>query len=245
MRIVNWKGLNVLLGNIPRRRPGVYGFWHLVTNRWYIGVSKNLASRLVEYADASSVSTGRRFKFALQMYGIEAFVCFPLFYQEVYERSELLKIETTFIRIFDAVRNGFNIIENTHPGYGYGDEFISICKEIHQKDEVRKIHSNAAKLTWSDPEYKLERIKKNIEVWNRPENAAARAESLLRIRSSKEITEKKSKSVSKFYIANPYRYITNGSTNKKLFGRQDVPEGWHYGITYKTKPTGRPKRKIL
>jgi hypothetical protein len=242
MKTENWFGLNIYVCNPPEHKPGVYGIQNLLTKKWYIGIGQDLAVRALDYTNPDKASIGPKFRFTLLKNELRNFIIVPLFYQLNYNRDQLLAVETELIAVYNSVQNGYNVIENTTTGPGYGEEFRALCKAVHNQPEMIIQHSEVAFAQWADPVAKQKRVKINIEVWNRPEKTKARADSLLKIASSPEILKKRGRSVSKFLKENPFIYVTNGIENRKLFS-EEIPKGFRKGLTHRNKPTGRPRSK--
>jgi group I intron endonuclease len=244
MIFADWRGFKVLERNIPEYRPGIYCIQNMLNEKKYVGISQNVATRLLDYTSPERSSIGPIIRSALLKYKVSSFLLLPLYYQDDYNREILLEMERAYIKLFDSVRNGYNVLESSKGGPRYGLLFQTICKQIHSTPESRARKSTRIRETWSDPQYRKVRGSKNAIVWERPEIKAARKASLMRIASSAEIKLKRSLHQSVTLKANPYNLITNGINNRKLLKTEQLPDGWHYGLTHRIKPSGRPRRAL-
>jgi len=163
------KQFKSLENNQPEHRPGAYGLLHLSSNRWYIGIGKDLASRLQDHANFNKWKGEKKLLAILERDGVEAFLAIPLFYQFTYSRKLLLKVETQLITLYDSVRNGFNIIESQENGCEYGLEFVAICKAAHARPEVKVLKQKVAREFRARPGVKEMFSAAMIEAHSRPD----------------------------------------------------------------------------
>lgn len=214
----------------------------LITNKWYIGIGKDLAKRLLDYTDYETASIGPVIKSALRKYKPENFLIVPLFYQLLYDRKVLVAVEAALIQAFAAVSNGYNIILSSENSPKYGENFLRIVKMLHTQPHVRANHSRAAREAYNKPGHR-EKHRNGILVAIHKQDVKERHKQASSIANAKQ--EKRhaiGKAVHAFYKEHPYIWITNGTENKKFF-TEIIPNGWYRGHTKKTKPSGRPRKK--
>jgi hypothetical protein len=125
--------------NEPLPRAGAYLVRHDVTGRCYVGVSHNVAKRLIGHANGQGP---RKFKNAVRKYGPDAFTCIPLYYSLTTDTSHLPQIETVLIAEYRCLgTRGFNV-KAADGGVGpYGPEFGALIAAHHSVPE------NLAKMT--------------------------------------------------------------------------------------------------
>lgn len=246
MNLTQWNGFGVWSDNIPLPLPGVYGIQNLKNKKWYVGVGQDVAHRLLDYINPvrNACSMGPKIRYTLQKNPLSSFVIIPFYYQFKYAREELLRVEADLIKAYDSVRNGYNLLESSVKGPGYGKEFQQLCSFVHNQPRIRRAHSEAANKAYASPGYKKKHRQSIINGLKKPEARANQLAFIKILGASAEVNAKRSKSISKFLLENPQKFITNGKSNKKISYDSIVPVGWRYGLTHKIKPTGRPKKEV-
>lgn len=139
-------GFLVPINNIPMPSPGCYLLLNLTNGKPYIGIGGNVERRL-KYRAARGNS--QKLDNAIKKYGLRSFAAVPLCYCN--NSADLYDIEAALIVNFDAIANGYNIIERSGPGALYGPAYNARLAETRGEAWKAKISaSQAARL--QDPE---------------------------------------------------------------------------------------------
>lgn len=118
--------------NKPLKRAGVYRITHIDSGKLYIGISANLAQRVVQHA----CPKGRnRLANAIRLHSPAAFLFEPLFYclDGADDPCFLPTIEAQLIAEHDSVRFGYNILEANGRVGPYGPEFSKTVAAVHAR----------------------------------------------------------------------------------------------------------------
>lgn len=115
---------------------GIYCIVNTINNKVYIGISVNLRKRLKEHFYISKgykVKGGSKFKNAILKYGIDTFKSYIL----EYTNTNLIEKESYYIKIFDAIKNGYNIIE-------YSEKYVQNYKKTDEQIQkhIKQMYDN-------------------------------------------------------------------------------------------------------
>jgi group I intron endonuclease len=159
-----WRGFRANPENPPLQRPGAYLLRHIASGKCYIGISANVAKRLIEHARPSAVKSQMLIHKALHKHGLAAFDVVPLFYS-LKGTEGLSSIEADMIVDYDTIMpKGYNLLEN-HGSVGpYGPAFSEKMREVINRPEVREKMGKS----WYSPDRNAEHSARMTERWNDP-----------------------------------------------------------------------------
>ena len=203
--------------NIPLKRPGMYLFTNLKNGKTYVGISHDVAYRCYRHS-LSSDST--KFHRALRWHGREAFRLDVLYYALDHSTDGLTAIETEMIRIFDSIRNGYNILESDGTVGPYGETFDKIVKTAKNRPEAKAktARAMAAIFAREDSPHKVA-----LFAGLTPDVITRRNASIRAALSNPAYKAARSAAVSNLI------WITDGVSNRRIPREDDIPEGWRRG----------------
>ena len=106
--------------NIPNNITScIYGWHNIITNKWYIGMTKNLKNRMMDYHKLNFKYQSNFYK-SIKKHGLQNFVCYIL---EVCDQSILSDREKYWIKEKNSMTpNGYNLTSGGEGGYIRSDE---------------------------------------------------------------------------------------------------------------------------
>jgi len=232
-----WKGFIADPCNLPIQRPGLYFILNVVTQKGYVGISKDVNHRLAIHASYGSPKHLRR---TLKRHGKSSFFIIPLFYLTTSDITVLPQLEAQLIKDFDTIANGYNIIEVSEYTGSYGEMFKQAIV-LSWTTERRNRNSEIASAQWLNPITRAQKIAGINAAFSTPTVKANQSKAAKRrysdqaqrkaasrmateINARPGIRERKSKALSALV------WINNGLTNKRINKNLAVPNGWQLGM---------------
>lgn len=221
----------------------MYVLVHMATQRVYVGMSKNVASRLRAHARPRG---GTKLARAVAKYGAGAFIAAPVYYLlGAHDRKHLCEVEAALIAAHSAVTDGFNIKAADDGSDVYSEEYGARISAALQRPEVKALKSANTRRLWASPTYrdrvttalqstlesrteKLRAIQRDptahaglqararegcVKAWNDPEKRAARSAQVVAALNTLEAREKKAASCRAAFASPVIRAARGAVTN--------------------------------
>ncbi len=217
----------IFADNLPLPLPGCYAIYGLLTNKWYVGDTRNMTSRRRQHED--DIRKKRQtLVFHADVYAssIEQFAFIPLFYFLV-DRKFLASVETSLINELDSLLpNGYNVFSSRHdPGW---------TAPLRRPESMAKSRTND-----------VTRFSRLPQTLNSPKSIAKRNASL----RTAAVKAKRAKSQREAFAAPEFK-INHAAIMRDIYARPGATEKRSKIITESWKkrrekygPSGRPPRK--
>lgn len=253
---VVWNSFRAVAWNLPPEMPGVYLITHLASGKVYVGVARNLSMRLYCHAHNGSPT---RLKRAISKHGLGAFLIQPIFVSFSDDPFFLLSVEEALIAEWDAIKNGYNLVERDGRLGPVGPAFAAHQREVCSRPETRARRSVAAKKRMKNPEHRAWFIAAGREYWlteegrrlnsqrrteknQDPELEAKRLAGLRAYQQRPDVIAELEGSGRLLGLRNRGTvHITNGIVGRRIPAKQKIPEGWRHGRP-RIFRSARPKR---
>ena len=177
-----WRGFRADPENLPLARPGVYLIRHIASGKAYVGISGNVARRLMEHSERRD----QRVSKAIRKHGQGRFHITPLFYSTT-GTGCLPQVEADLIRQLNTVwPHGYNVAESDGIVGPYGTVFSELMRtkglaEWAAEPSRRETMSRRMSAQWADPEYRARRTQGIRAHTSTPEHRTRAAETAARL----------------------------------------------------------------
>jgi group I intron endonuclease len=227
---------------------GIYRITNSVNGKVYIGMSTNIDQRRYDHFKDTAPKYKSKLQAAFKKYGKDSFIFEPVYVCISQDYSDLHLLEAEFIKFYDSVNSGYNILPASKGFGSYGKEWAEKCKERAKNPELRKkFASHGEKNPMFGRSRKGERVGGAVTPMYGEKNGCWK-KNPLEGKSAEFIDEFKKKSARPGKLNGCYGskfvWINKDGIHKRHDEKNPIPDGWNLGFCKTVAMQNARKRKV-